>query len=170
MPTIRADFRPEQQWRLGDQEYGYFTTVGVSVPLFTGFSLSYDIERARHEREIAASEMRDTSKIIALRVWNDYFAVKTAEQQVVTAKELMDSATISFDVASARYREGVGTILDLLTAEAALGEARAAAVDAKTAWLIAVAALAKDSGKLAPPTDVRDPVAAAAAPLVVQFR
>jgi outer membrane protein TolC len=40
----------------------------------------------------------------------------------------------------------VGTILDLLTAQAAMADARAQDVQARAGWLIAVATLAHDVG------------------------
>lgn len=148
MPSVRVGYRPENELHGSSLVDSYSATLTVSVPVFTGGSLSADIEKARHERDIAESEMRDAAKNLALRVWNDYFAIRTAEQQIATSKELLESAQVSFDVASERYREGVGTILDLLSAEAALQDARAAAVEARSAWLVALAALARDSGKL----------------------
>ena len=51
------------------------------------------------------------------------------------------------DVAQSRYRAGVGNIIDLLTAEAALETARAQEVQARADWFIAVAQLAHDTGK-----------------------
>jgi outer membrane protein TolC len=83
-------------------------------------------------------------------VWSSYYALQTAEQRLITARELLSSAQQSADVASGRYRSGVGTILDVLTAEAALESARAQEVQARTDWFLAVAQLAHDTGSLAP--------------------
>jgi outer membrane protein TolC len=54
-------------------------------------------------------------------------------------------------VATDRYRSGVGSILDVLTAEAALESARAQEIQARTDWFLAVAQLAHDTGTLAAP-------------------
>jgi len=53
-------------------------------------------------------------------------------------------------VALGRYREGVGSILDLLTAQALLASARAQTISAYTDWYLAVARLAHATGTLEP--------------------
>ena len=51
-------------------------------------------------------------------------------------------------MARERYREGVGSIVDLLIAQSALANARAQAVDARWQWRTALAQLAHDVGVL----------------------
>jgi outer membrane protein TolC len=52
------------------------------------------------------------------------------------------------DVALGRYRAGVGGIIELLTAEAALENARAQEVQARTDWFLSIAQLAHATGTL----------------------
>jgi outer membrane protein len=51
-------------------------------------------------------------------------------------------------VARERYREGVGTIVDLLVAQSALATARAQEIDARWQWRSSLAQLAHDVGVL----------------------
>ena len=67
-----------------------------------------------------------------------------------TSDDLLQSATQSQQVALGRYRSGAGSILDLLTAQAALEGARAQQVQARSDWFVALARLAHDIGKLEP--------------------
>ena len=67
-----------------------------------------------------------------------------------TAEDLIASAQQSSEVARARYKEGVGTVLDLLAAQSALASARAQQVDARLAWSVSLAQLAHDAGVLDP--------------------
>jgi len=53
-------------------------------------------------------------------------------------------------VALGRYKEGVGTIIDLLTAQSALAGARSQDIQARSAWFVALAQLAHDTGTAAP--------------------
>ena len=53
-------------------------------------------------------------------------------------------------MARGRYEEGVGTILDLLTAQGALADARAQQSQARWSWLVSLAQLAHDVGVLGP--------------------
>ena len=54
----------------------------------------------------------------------------------------------SAQVAAGRYREGVGSIIDLLTAQSALASARAQQVQARWQWYTSLAQLARDAGVL----------------------
>jgi len=51
-------------------------------------------------------------------------------------------------VALGRYRAGAGSLLDLLTAEAALADARAQSIQARFSWYVALGQLAHDTGIL----------------------
>jgi outer membrane protein len=51
-------------------------------------------------------------------------------------------------VALGRYKAGVGSVLDLLTAQAALADARAQQVLARLEWNTSLAQLAHDAGVL----------------------
>ena len=66
---------------------------------------------------------------------------------------LLASATQSEEVARGRYAEGVGSILDLLTAQSALADARAQHVQSRWTWYLALAQLARDVGVLSPRGD-----------------
>ena len=67
-----------------------------------------------------------------------------------TSRDLLGAASQSADVARSRYKAGVGTILDLLTAEASLESARGQEVQARADWFLAMAQLAHDVGTLGP--------------------
>ena len=51
---------------------------------------------------------------------------------------------------SARYKAGVGSVLDLLAAQSALASARAQRVEARLSWSVSLAQLAHDAGVLDP--------------------
>jgi TolC family type I secretion outer membrane protein len=128
----------------------YSIGATLRVPLFTGGRNVYDVRAAQLEAELARENIRSVEQRVNLQVWTSYFALQTAEQRLVSVRELLRSAQQSVDVAAGRYRSGVGTILDLLTAEAALESARAEEVQARTDWFLAIAQLAHDTGSLGP--------------------
>lgn len=72
----------------------------------------------------------------------------TAARRVATTEDLIASAEQSNEVALARYRSGVGSVLDLLSAQTALADARAQPVLARLEWNTSLAQLAHDSGVL----------------------
>jgi TolC family type I secretion outer membrane protein len=126
----------------------YAAGVAMRFPLFTGFRNSFDIRAAEARAAAAEADLLDVQQQIDLQVWTSYYAVQTAAQRVKTSRDLLASAQQSAEVAASRYKAGVGSILDLLTAEAALEVARAQEVQARTDWLMALAQLAHDTGTL----------------------
>lgn len=125
--------------------------VGLRFPLFTGWRNEYDVRAARLQAELAQEDVRDLTQQIGLQVWSSYYAVQTAKQRVATSRDLLNSAQQSANVAAARYREGVGTIIDVLTAQSALESARAQEVQSRADYLLALAELAHATGKLGAP-------------------
>ncbi len=83
----------------------------------------------------------------------------TATERVKTTADLVASASQSEVAALGRYREGVGSILDLLSAQRVLALARAEQIDSRLGWFIALAQLAHDVGILGLPGE--DSLAAA---------
>lgn len=132
----------------GNTTGNYAAIVGLRFPLFTGWRNTYDIREAELNAEVAREQVRDVAQQVSLDVWTSYYALRTAKQRLATSRDLLASAQQSADVAAARYREGVGTIVDVLTAEAALESARAQEVQARTDWFLALAQLAHDTGRL----------------------
>jgi outer membrane protein len=132
----------------GNPAEPYSAIIGIRFPLFTGWRNTYDIREAQYNAQLAQEEVIDLQQQVALDVWTSYFAVQTAKQRLATTRDLLASAQQSADVARARYREGVGTIVDVLTAEAALESARAQEVQSRTDWFLSLAQLAHDTGRL----------------------
>lgn len=128
----------------------YSAGVALRWPLFTGFRNVFDVRQAEIEADAARENVRSLEQQVNLQVWTSYYGLQTAMQRLATARDLLDSAQQSVDVASSRYRAGVGSILDLLTAQAALESARAQEVQARTDWFLSVAQLAHDTGSLEP--------------------
>ena len=129
----------------------YSGAVLFHFPVFTGFKNRYDVLKAREDAAAAQADADTLSNQVIFQVWTSYYAVQTATQQVKTARDLLASAQQSEDVALARYKAGVGSILDLLTAQTALANARAQDVQARAGWFLSVAQLAHDTGALGPP-------------------
>ena len=149
LPSITASASTGVTWFSdGDHTTPHAASIGLRFPLFTGYRNTYDVRRAQIEAELAREEVRDLSQQVSLDVWTSYYALRTARQRLATSRDLLASAEQSADVARARYREGVGTIVDVLTAEAALQDARAQEVQARSDWFLAVAQLAHDTGRL----------------------
>jgi TolC family type I secretion outer membrane protein len=120
----------------------------LNIPLFGGFSTTYKVHAAQAQAEQQAARHEQLRQQVALEVWNAHANLVTATQSVKTAAQLLENALQSERVAAARYRAGVGSILDLLAAQAALAGARQSRIQADTDWFIARSALAYSMGAL----------------------
>jgi outer membrane protein len=128
----------------------YNVGVELSIPLFNGFSRQYDLRAAQFQAEAATARSETLRQQVVYQVFSAYYALQTSTRRVRTAEDLVASAQQSNDVALARYKAGVGTVLDLLAAQSALASARAQRVDARLNWSVSLAQLAHDAGVLDP--------------------
>ena len=126
----------------------YTATLTLAIPLFSGWSQIYNVKSASAAAEAAARRAQGFEQQVVYEVFNAYYGLRTATQQVRTSRDLLASATESGQVALGRYKAGAGSLLDLLTAQAALASARALAIQARLSWNTALAQLAHDVGIL----------------------
>jgi outer membrane protein TolC len=122
--------------------------LGLQIPIFNGFSRQYDVRAAQAQYEAGLALVASTQQQITVEVFASYAALQTATQRLSAAEQLLNSAQQSSDVAVGRYREGVGTIVDVLLARTALANARADEIQARWEWHTALAQLAHDVGTL----------------------
>ena len=128
----------------------YNLSLGLTIPIFNGFSRQYDLRAAEYQAEAASARSETIRQQVVYQVFSAYYALQTSTRRVGTAGDLIASAQQSTEVALARYKAGVGSVLDLLAAQSALASARAQQVDARLAWSVSLAQLAHDAGVLDP--------------------
>lgn len=122
--------------------------VAINFPLFTGYSTTYRIRAAQQQEEARLAQLERLRLQVALDVWKAYQGLVTGTQAVTSSSDLVASASASERVALGRYKAGVGNILDLLTAQTALANARLQNIQALYNWYIAKATLAQAMGQL----------------------
>ncbi len=120
----------------------------LTIPIFSGFSTTYKVYAAEAQADVQAARRDQVRLQVGLDVWNAYAALTTATQSVKSADDLLESATLSERMAAGRYQAGVGNILDLLAAQAALANARLSRIQAGFNWYTARAGLAQAMGAL----------------------
>lgn len=128
----------------------YSGAVLLEFPLFNGFSTAYNVFKAKEQAKAATEQLKGINQQVILQVWNSYYSFKTAQQSLETSEDFLASAQQSANVALGMYREGLGDIISLLNAQNTLALARAQEIQARTAWFIAIAQLAHDTGILTP--------------------
>jgi outer membrane protein TolC len=133
-----------------DGANSYTLSLGLSIPIFSGFSRQHDLRAAEFEAEAARARTETLRQEVVFQVFSAYYALQTATRRVRTSQDLLASATQANEVALARYKAGVGSVLDLLASQSALASARAQRVEARLTWSVSLAQLAHDAGVLDP--------------------
>lgn len=120
----------------------------VSIPIFTGFNTKYKVQAAEQQLKINEAEYEKLSQDASLEVYKTYQSLISETQATRTSSDLVASAQASYDLALGRYKAGVGTILDLLSAQSALASAKQQHIQSLYNWYITKASLAKAMGTL----------------------
>ncbi|QQC67996.1 TolC family protein [Paraburkholderia ginsengisoli] len=108
--------------------------VQISIPLFEGFNRHYGVHQAQAQVQYQQAVLDGTREQVALDVWNAWQGVRTAKGSVVQDEKLLGIARQAFEAASHRYRAGVGSILEVLSTQAALASAQQRQVQALSDW------------------------------------
>ncbi len=145
--AARTYYGPGAEYAHGD---AWSARALLSVPLFTGFRTDYEIEKALEETELAAARAETLEQQVVLQVWTSYYGLRTAAEIVKASGDVLASAEQAERVALGRYKEGVGTLIDLLVNQSVLATARAQEIRARAGWCIAVAQLTHDAGLVVP--------------------
>ncbi len=126
----------------------YNIGVNVVVPLADGGRLRAAARAAEREAERLDAEF-DAGRADAARAVADaYFDTRDAQAARGFVAVQFDSASESARAAASRYAAGVGSLLELLTAQADLARARQARAQADTDWLAAFSRLNHALGRL----------------------
>src|SRR6185369_354263 len=115
-PTLALATGPTWQDVGGVVSNGGNVGLTLSVPLFTGFDTTYRVRSAAAQAEVRAAQRDRLRSQVALDVWRAYQSLTTATQSLKTTADLVAGAEQSERVALGRYKAGVGTVLELLTA------------------------------------------------------
>ncbi|AHG93662.1 outer membrane efflux protein (plasmid) [Gemmatirosa kalamazoonensis] len=134
------------QANLAGQSYN--VQLGLALPLFDGGARHADLDAARAEQEAAQLRAEAVRTGVVNQVVASADALRLAGDQVATSAALLASAVSSEEVARGRYTEGVGSVVDLVTAQGALATARAQAAQSRWGWASALAELSRDAGIL----------------------
>jgi outer membrane protein TolC len=122
--------------------------VNLSIPLFTGYRSTYEIAAAQTQAELARVERDRVANQVALEVWRAYYRLQSETEADSRSADLVESAAAAERLALGRYRAGLGILLDVLTAQANLAQARQSQLQTRLGLRVARAELAQAMGEL----------------------
>lgn len=132
-----------------EQDPMYAGFLGVEWKLFEGFARDNAVREARADVGEAEAGL-DAQALATMReVWTAYVDVRTALRKLGFAEALLAASQDAYDAAKESYRQGLGTLIDLLAAERDLDRSRVVQIETRTEVLTAAAALAFASGDTA---------------------
>ena len=125
--------RPEQDvYQLG---------FNLTIPIFSGFKETYTARRTQELAEQAESARDQLLSQTELDVWQSYYDLQTATSSVSSTGNLVKSAAESAAASAARYKSGIGNLLDFITAQQDDTNARVAQIQSYLDWYSALARL-----------------------------
>lgn len=125
---------------------GWNAGATLNFPLFTGLSTKYQVDEAKANLEILMANEDLIRQAISLDVKQAYLNVQDAAEQISVAEMTVSQAKDNYELASGRYRTGVGNPIEVADATITLNNARAALNSALYNHKTAQAALDKAIG------------------------
>ena len=126
----------------------YSVGVNLNLPLFDGGRLRGLARAAERNADRLEAEQNVQANNVTREVADAFFDTRHAQTQRARISDLLASASESAQAAEARYRAGVGSLLELLTAQADLARAQQTAAQSESDWLAAFSRLSYALGRL----------------------
>lgn len=118
-----------------------------SYPLFDAGSVRGAVKIAQAARDASLGQLELTRQQVRLEVEQAYGTRRTNLQAAALAQVAIAAAQINYDAVVASRKEGIGTVLDITTAQATLTQAQSQYVSAVYNFYIADAQLQKALGR-----------------------
>ena len=166
--TAKAEFFPtvgvsgaygEQMWgyrfdgtpsvKTSQPQYGGLLTLNWDI--FTGFKRLNDVRQAEADRDAAGAQLRSLEVDAISSVWRAYYEFQTALSRYEYAKALLAASQEAYDANLDTYRQGLSTIVELLTADRDLANSRYTIVQSRADLLTSSAAVAYAVGAIEMP-------------------
>jgi len=110
--------------QLANQRYAQLS-LGLSWSLFDGFRERLDMERATVATDRDRLNVEDLRLRIGSEVQTAIGNYRAAEEKLVASAAALDAAQQAFDAVQGRFDVGLASVVDVLTAQTALTQARA---------------------------------------------
>ena len=116
--------------------------------LFDGGKRTNEVRLAASKQRTAEEELREKQDAVVREAWTAYLQFRTAVRQREAADTLLNSAVTSYDASLEAYKYGVKNLVDLVSAENQLAQARLAHVQSRSSLLVSAANLDYTTGNL----------------------
>jgi outer membrane protein len=148
LPTVSMSFSRggsglDPAFGIGDKRYAYNQNLSFSLnfPLFNNLNREVNVARAIVAEDVAEVQARDAKLLARQTLVQSLGQMRTAQEQVAIQTQSVAAATEDLRVQQRRYELGATTLLDLLTSQTQLDNARIALIRARYDYRVAKAQL-----------------------------
>ena len=106
----------------GQSNYGAFGVV--SLNLFNGMNDTAQVRKARAQEEKARELLAAKRREIEVEVVEAYYGLAAAEERIAVSESAVEQAEENLRIVRNRYESGIAPVIDLLTAELVLNQAK----------------------------------------------
>jgi outer membrane protein len=154
LPSVDMSFRRggsgfDPYYGVGGGSLAYSRTLsfGLNFPVFNNFAREDQIVRANVQEDIAEAQLRDARLLARQNLIQQLGALRTAEERIRVQQASVAAALEDLRVQQQRYNLGASTLLDLLTSQTTLNNARAALIQARLDYRVARAQIEATIGR-----------------------
>ncbi|MEO0626538.1 MAG: TolC family protein [Bacteroidota bacterium] len=152
LPSVYANAGYQYQYQGNTLSDGFWAPTGViglnvNIPIYDFGGRRARVQRAQIERDNVFNQRKDLQNLITLEVTNARNSYLTAQRTLEARVRSLELAQRIYDTTQIKYREGVGSSLEVVQAEQALYEAQANELNATYELLVAKETLYQALGK-----------------------
>lgn len=134
---------PPQTWA-NQPQYSALLTLRWDV--FTGFKRVNDIGAAEADDKALSAHLKSAEIAAIAQMWRAYYEFQSALKRYAYGRALLAAAQDAYDSNIETYRQGLSTIVELLTAQRDLANARYTLIQSRAELLTADATVAYAAG------------------------
>jgi outer membrane protein len=149
LPTVTAQATVarnyDKDWNSMDNKTA---TLGLTIPLFSGFGTVHSVRAARYDEQQARAQLAGAVNDIQFEVWAAHAGIAEARDGLTARERVLEAANEAAALAEENYKLGLGSIVELLDAQASRASARVQALQARIDWYLALSRLDKAVGRV----------------------
>ena len=147
-PTISANGVVGSAPVRDDHISSWYGAVGVNIniPVFNGFLFNARAKSADLETELQRKKLQDLQDTVARDVRNSWLDTQKAYERLSVTRQLREQAALALELATARYKLGLSSIVEFSQAELQETDAELQDTDARYQYVLTQIVLAYQMG------------------------
>jgi outer membrane protein len=116
---------------------GWSVGIQVKIPIFDGFSHYANVQATAAQLEQKQMDLEAAKRDVETEIWNSGEALRKNHDKLAVAKRLVERARLAHEAAMLRYKNGIGSILELLKSQSDFSESEQSYIKVRAEWEIA---------------------------------